>query len=213
MSRQPPEPEGTERLVDGAAWFWHTAADTIDKIDPNILLNDSRIYMASLWRLCTHPVLPINFLPVADEFEKVITGLHSKASGAFDLTPALERAAAFRTKADELLKVCRRVAAETPDESFGPVPVAEALNRCLMKLSRILMPINYSAVDPFDMDLAVPIPPLPRLQPVIQLAAMNSNSHDFKFLERKMIRERNRVCYALEEATELIEETLGTKRI
>ena len=75
------------------------------------------------------------------------------------------------------------------------------------------MPINYSAVDPFDMDLAVPIPPLPRLQPVIQLAAMNSNSHDFKFLERKMIRERNRVCYALEEATELIEETLGTKRI
>jgi len=63
------------------------------------------------------------------------------------------------------------------------------------------------------MDLAVPIPPLPRLQPVAQLATMDPNSQDFKFLERKMITERNRVCYALEEATGLIEETLGTKRI
>ena len=71
------------------------------------------------------------------------------------------------------------------------------------------MPVSYSAVDPFDMDLAVPIPPLPRLQPVTRLAAMDSNSQAFKFLERKMVRERNRVCFALEEATELIEATLA----
>ena len=211
MSRQPPELEGKNTLVDGVAWFWHTAADTIDKIDPKILLNDSRIYMASLWRLCTDPVLPINFVPVAEEFEKVLMGLNSKAAGTFDLAPALERTVVFRTKTEELLKLCQKVGDEIPDGPVSPAPAAETLNRCLMRLSRVLMPINYSATDPFDMDLAVPIPPLPRLQPVTQLAGMDPNSQDFKFFERKMVRERNRVCYALEEATGLIDETLGEK--
>jgi hypothetical protein len=213
MSRQPPEPEGTEKLVDGAAWFWHTAADTIDKIDPKILLTDTRIYMAGLWRLCTHPVLPINFVPVGEELERVLSGLKGKASGAFDLAPTMERAAIFRARAEELLTLCRRIGAEISADPLKPAPAAEALNRCLMKLSRVLMPVNYSATDPFDMDLAVPIPPLPRLQPVARLAAMDSKSHDFKFLERKMVRERNRVCYALEEAAGLIEEALGKKTV
>jgi hypothetical protein len=77
-----------------------------------------------------------------------------------------------------------------------------------MKLSRLLIPVNHSAVDPFDMDLAVSIPPLPRLQRVAHLGSMDPNSPAFKFLERKMLRERNRVCFALEEASKAIEETL-----
>ncbi len=43
-------------------WFWHTEADTIDKIDRDILLKDTQIYMATLWRLCTAPVLPLNYV-------------------------------------------------------------------------------------------------------------------------------------------------------
>ena len=78
-----------------------------------------------------------------------------------------------------------------------------------MKLSRILIPVGYSAVDRFESDLAVPIPPLPRLQPVSELASMDDRSNGFKFLERKMVRERNRICHALIEAAECIEQTLN----
>jgi len=38
---------------------------------------------------------------------------------------------------------------------------------------------------------------------------MDPESHDFKFLERKMIRERNRVCHALSEAVKLVDQTLS----
>lgn len=71
------------------------------------------------------------------------------------------------------------------------------------------MPVNYCATDPFDMDLAIPIPPLPRLQPLTGLGTMDPTSWDFKFLERKMVRERNRLCFALDEAQACIEETLS----
>ena len=76
------------------------------------------------------------------------------------------------------------------------------------KLSRILIPVSYSATDRFDMDLAISIPPLARLAPAADLAAMDPQSYEFKFLERKMVRERNRVCRALAEASELIDRTL-----
>jgi len=208
LSRQPPEPSGKEALVKGLAWFWHTAADTIDKIDPDILLNDTRVYMAALWRLCVNPVLPMSFVPVAEEFEKVLAGLQTRASGAFDLNPAMEQARTLRLQAERLFLHCRRVESEVQEGPCSSIPEAEELNSCLMKLSRLLIPVNYSAVDPFDMDLAVPIPPLPRLQRAAQLGNMDPNSQTFKFLERKMVRERNRVCFALEEATKLIEETL-----
>ena len=87
---------------------------------------------------------------------------------------------------------------------------AVSLDQCIMKLSRTLIPVSYSATDRFEMDLAVSIPPFSRLQPVAELAAMNPESHDFKFLERKMIRERNRACHALSEAVEIIDQTLNS---
>jgi hypothetical protein len=208
LSRQPTEPAGKEVLVKGLPWFWHTTADTIDKIDPDILLNDTRVYMAALWSLCVNPVLPMNFVPVAEELERVLSGLQTRASGSFDLNPAMERARTLRVKAEKLFNFCQRVESEVNEGSFASIQVAEELNNCLMKLSRLLIPVNYSAVDPFDIDIAVPIPPIPRLQRVAHLGNMDPNSWTFKFLERKMLRERNRVCFALEEASKSIDETL-----
>ena len=134
--------------------------------------------------------------------------LQTRASGSFDLDPAMEKARTLRVQAEKLFNYCRRVESEAPEGPFASIPEAEELNNCLMKLSRLLIPVNYSAVDPFDMDLAVSIPPLPRLQRVAHLGTMDPNSRAFKFLERKMLRERNRVCFALEEASNAIEETL-----
>ena len=209
LSRQPPEPGGKEVLVKGLPWFWHTAADTIDKIDPNILLIDTRVYMAALWRLCVNPVLPMNFVPVADEFNKILNILKTKTFGFFDLNLAIEKAQTLRVAAEKLFNFCRRLEAGIPEWPLTPAPEIEELNNCLMRLSRILIPVNYSEADPFDMDLAVSIPPLPRFQRVALLGKMDPKSWEFKFLERKMLRERNRICFALEKASKAIEGTLA----
>jgi len=59
----------------------------------------------------------------------------------------------------------------------------------------------------------MPIPPFPRLQQAGEMEKMNRNDASFKFLERKMVRERNRVCYALTEAGEMIDQTLQEARV
>jgi hypothetical protein len=214
LSRQPEEAGSPDSLIPGLAWFWHTEADTIDKIDPEILLKDTRVYMAALWRLCTAPVLPFDFETTAEEFVSLLKALQDKAYGAFDFGPALEKAEALKERAAALRSESERVTERVLSQEGGSArdqlnSVAVALNGCLMKLSRILIPVSYSAVDRFESDLAVPIPPLPRLQPVAKMAAMDRQSNTFKFLERKMVRERNRICHALIEAAELIDQTLN----
>jgi hypothetical protein len=44
---------------------------------------------------------------------------------------------------------------------------------------------------------------------VTELAELNPAGDSFKFLERKMVRERNRLCHALDEACELIAQTVN----
>jgi len=215
LSRQPSAGSGPDVLISGLAWFWHTEADTIDKIDRAVLLKDTQIYAATLWRLATAPVLPFTFAGVADEFLRHLSALQEKAGSAFDLGPARQRAEVLKAKALELQRVCE---AENERATFGgraadPAGHAQALNQCLMRVSRALVPVNYSAVDRFELDAAVPVPALPGLQRVANLGAMDRGSWDFKFLERKMVRERNKVCHALDEAATLIEEALQRARI
>jgi len=199
-----PKGEGAGVFISGLSWFWHTAADTMDKIDRDILLKDTQIYMATLWRLCTAPVLPMSYVPVAEEFARLLSGLQEKAGDAFDLMPAIESAELLKSRAAELRRAAEQASAGPGSDR------AMALNECIVKLGRILMPAGYSAVDRFETDLAIPIPPLPRLQPVAQMAGMDRESNEYRFLERKMVRERTRVLHALNEATELIEKSLKT---
>jgi hypothetical protein len=213
LSRQPEARGDKDSLLPGLAWFWHTEADTIDKIDPEILVKDTRIYMATLWRFCTAPVLPFNFVHTAEEIIDLVGNLQKTVGRAFDLNPALTRAESFKKKASALMKdsTCVTEAFEKhlPTDQLSRLnSQAVMLNNCMMRLSRILIPATYSAVDRFDTDLAVPTPPLPRLQPVVELSRMDSQSKAFKFMERKMVRERNRVCHALAQAVELIDSTL-----
>jgi len=202
LSHTPPDPSNKKVIVKGLAWFWHTVADTIDKIDEDILLTDVRIYTAVLWRLCTDLVLPMNFVDVADELIRLIQDLQQKAAAAFDLKPAMEKAKLFRTRAEALHQKTLEI------KENGANDNAVILDHCLMKLSRILMPVNYTSAGRYDFDPALSIPPLPRLQPVAELAKMNPSDDSFKFLERKMVREQNRLCHALDEACELITQTL-----
>jgi hypothetical protein len=217
LSRQPPE-KSSNPLFPGLAWYWHTEADTIDKIDREILLRDARVYMAALWRLCTAPVLPFSFVTVAEEMILNLSDLQKKAKDAFDMGPAINQVHQLRTRVEKLERICKEINAQyhnlgelSADKKYGEA--TKALNLCIMKLSRILIPLNYCAVDRFDADRAYHIPPLPRLQRVAEMGALDHNIDFFKFLERSMVRERNKVCHCLNEAMTVIDETLQGKAV
>jgi len=70
----------------------------------------------------------------------------------------------------------------------------------MIALSRILIPITYTEAGRFDHDPAWPIPFMPGLQDVKQLAQLNPESDEYQFLKTELTRKRNALMFALREA-------------
>ena len=87
-----------------------------------------------------------------------------------------------------------------------PSAYTEQLNDLIMELNRILIPVHYCKNgDPFQVDLAIPIPAFPEFSELKELAVMEPDSDNFKFLYRKIFREKNRVLHYLKEALKLLD--------
>ena len=186
-------PEGQRAQVGGSGlgWWWHTEEDTLDKCDPHILEADTRIYALTALRLCNAERLPYDLPALAAEVQRELRGLQEIAGDTFDLGPALALADALAEKVARL----------------GQARDAHATDRAIMGVIRAINNVDYTANGPFDHDAAVPARPFPSLQGVRRLAGhlgtdspRHAPAHDAGFLRTRLVRERNRVCEALNEA-------------
>jgi hypothetical protein len=77
-----------------------------------------------------------------------------------------------------------------------------------MRAGRALIPVNYTLTGPFDHDRALPMSPLPSLQPAVRLSDLPAGGMERHALYTRLLRERNKVVHAIETAAEAFEETL-----
>jgi hypothetical protein len=189
-----------ERLVGSAGfpWWWHTKDDTVDKIDADVLTLDTRVYLASALRWLNAPVLPLDHGRAARSLLAELEALQAAAGARFDLSPPL---AAARGLVERLGRVAAALA-QVPAERV------EAVNRGLMRLSRVLVPLAYTSGDRFTHDLALPLPPLAGLQRARELARLDPDGDAFRFARAALVRERNRAVHALESAATVAEDLL-----
>lgn len=185
----------------GLGWWWHTTEDTLDKIDREFLVRDAAIYALTLWRLCTTPVLPFDYSAAVEELLGVLRDLAGAARDRFDLTPVLAEAEALLPATHALRAAC---AAAADDAA-----TIDRLNAAIMALGRALIPINYTLTGEYDHDLALPAQPIPALQPIRRLAALDPASDDAHYLYTQLIRARNRVWHALREARTALHAAVG----
>ncbi|MBO0746615.1 MAG: M28 family peptidase, partial [Candidatus Dormibacteraeota bacterium] len=182
----------TTKLRPGLPWWWHTPEDTIDKIDAEVLLRDTRVYLLATLRAASAMVLPFRYAPAAKDIRTRIDGYQTAAGDRIDLGLALARARAVEEHATSL---DARLDALDP-ASMAPARVA-ALNDELHALDRELVLINFTASGPFDQDLALPIPPVPLLEPAQRLATLDPGSDEAHFLVTELVRGRNKVAFHL----------------
>lgn len=175
----------SEQPSGGLGWWWHTTEDTPDKIDPDLLLRDARIYAAAVARLVTADALPLSAAAEAAEVAALLDDLARASAGRFDLTPATGRAG-------ELAELCARLDQADPD----------AYNVAVTGVLRALLPISYTTGGSFAPDPALLVPPLPSLAPVRRLAELDPESDEARFLTVALVRARNRVVAALDAALE-----------
>jgi hypothetical protein len=196
----------TGKLFGGKMpWWWHTSYDTIDKVDADVLRLDTQIYMSTLWRLCYETLLPMDFRPVVADIQLTLGELSQAAGKHLDLSVAIGRADALAEAVEALADQCAAAAAEQADDAGDGASLAVIdLNRTLMALSRILIPITYTDAGPFDHDPAWGMPHLPGFAGARRLAGLDPSSNEYHFLQTRLVRNRNEVDFALRRALEAV---------
>jgi aminopeptidase YwaD len=172
---------------DGGYWWWHTPDDTFDKIDFGVLKVDTDLYADALAALLAAPVLPVDLVNEVTVLGESIARLQSEAAGRFDLTKASRRQAV-------LLDLVERV-----HQNIAQGAIAEAD----LELVRIIQPLHrvlYSPSSPYHPDSGLVGGSLPGLAPIRTLASADPGSDVYRFAEVTLIRERNRLLDALDEA-------------
>lgn len=174
---------GEARKGAGFGWWWHTPDDLLDKIDPDLLARDTRIYVHAIWRLLADERLPHDYALFAADLSRTLDGLAAKLGDRLDLAPLRARLDVLRDKAQALTSAD-----------------AGRANAALLRIGRALVPIDYTVADRFHHDPALPIAPYPSLDPLRALADAKAGSDDEKFLTVAAVRGLNRVRHAVDQA-------------
>jgi len=192
-------------------WWYHSEDDTLDKVDLDALVETTKAIAVFVARLCNILVIPAKAVPVADWMLEGLKAHNKNGKGLLDLTILIEKVERFKETALELDKIVNELT--TQCDEYGEVKklgrkIDEA-NACLMKLSRILDPINYTLTGKYGQDRWGDLPkPIPGLQKIDELVSMDPDSGEFTALMTELIHERNKVSDALDEAITLIKSKL-----
>ncbi len=176
---------------------WHTENDRLEVADKDILMDDLKVYVVSLARTLNAPLLPFNFVDLADEFMGTLHRYQEAGAGCFDLTPSIKETRALKTD----LRDFYRRAQQAKGNQIKP------FNETIMRLARLLVQINFTRDGAFRHDPAVQIPPLPDLAPIEQLSKLDSNSSAFHITRTHLVRGQNRYVATVREARRLAQAT------
>ena len=188
ISMQPAQPDGFRNAL---GWWWHTPQDLLDKVDEANLVRDTRILLHATWRLLADPMLPLDHAAQATSLLEELQALSPRLAGQLPVEAALATASRLRDR------LARLQASPAEDQA--------ARNRLLMRLSRVLVPLDYVSGDRLAHDPALPQPSWPVLSPLRSLAEAPPGSDEARFAAVSAMRACNRLAQALAAAEAVLD--------
>jgi len=177
---------------------WHTENDTIEIADRDVLLTDMRVYLLSVLRAANAEVLPFDWRATVQEFLGHIDRYQQAAGARCDLS-------ASRKACEALGAALDRLHAGIAAKTVAPA----AANEAIMRLARILVPVNYTKAPRFRHDPAFSCPPLPTLQPAALLADHEGDADMTNIIQTTLLRGQNRFIAAMREAEAVVGRATG----
>lgn len=202
------EQELKETALASLGWWHHSLENRLDKLDWQLMAIHMRLYAAWMWELCTAPVLPFRFTPVAEQIAARLDELAGPGD-TVGLAEAKARAKAFHDAAGRLDATADSWAARFA-EGEGDEDAARTLNRAMKRLSRILVPLQSQVKGPYGQDPYGYTPQgtmLPCLYDLPKLAGMPDGPERW-MLETQVVKNRNRVADGVSDARAMIDDTL-----
>ena len=169
-------------------YWWHTEHDTLDKIDPALLARDTRICQVALESLLHPDLPPLRFDTLMAELRGRLDRIAPDLPASLATGRAVALAKEIETGVAQLF------------EAGGNG--SDILERILLPLARILVPLSYTYGDRFAPDPALPLPYWPVLATLTEVAAA---SQDFDPpLHIAARRDLNRLEDALQRAADIL---------
>jgi hypothetical protein len=194
-------------------WWHHSLECTIDKVDFGWMQSHLRVYAAWLWNLCTAPILPFDFTAVAQQFAARLEDLAQRdrdnTLGLADVSARSRDLERSVMRLDAVTGTWReRYRAQDADSQVA----ATLLNRCLKRLSNLLIPIQSTVKGVYGHDpygFTAQLSAIPCLYDVAAWLDASHGSEASRLLETHLRRERNRVADAVDDAGEVVRSTLS----
>lgn len=186
-------PDGTLKYEKGNAelgWWWHTPHDLPENVDPDNLRRDAGIFAEYTLQFLTRPLLPLNYAATMEEITQELKNWQKKAGTVADLQDAI-------TVSEQLTAECKRFYATDISQ--------DKKNRIILKLGRILVPLNYTTGRLYENDPALSYPPVPSLSVIDKLLSLPPQSGEFKEWMIVFMRKKNYVKDSLIRAREILE--------
>jgi hypothetical protein len=204
------EQELKDTALASLGWWHHSLENKLDKLDWELMAVHLKVYAAWMWELCTAPVLPFRFVPVAEQIVARLDDLakHGDTVGL----------AAVEARAKALVEAAGKFDAMADDwadrfgKGEGDEDAARLLNRAMKRMSRILVPLQSQVKGPYGQDSYGFTPQgtmLPCLYDLPKLAELPDQPERW-MLETQLVKDRNRVADGVGDAKAVIDETLAT---
>jgi hypothetical protein len=176
---------------------WHTEQDTIEVADRDNLMRDLRVYVVSLERVINNTIFPFDFRNLMGDFEKTLLNYADEAGIEVDFKPAFEAL----NKLKEELGMFYEEALKLSGHEIKD-PAVRVINDKILKLARILIPINFTRHGQFRTEPSTPISPLPDLAPALDIK--QASGHQRFVIRTHLVRGINRVTWSFLEATDIL---------
>jgi hypothetical protein len=179
-------------------------------VDFDFMQTHLRVYAAYLWELCTAPVLPFTYVPVAQQIIKRLDDLKAPAT---DLNLA-----GLKATARELLDTAERFDAAAAKVSAGfasgkgDEQQALALNRAIKRISRLIVPLMSSYIGKYGHDPYSFTPQstlMPALYDIERVSKVQAQEERW-MLETKVVRDRNKVADTLNDTIDIMTDAVAS---
>jgi len=184
-------------------WWYHSDEDTMDKASRENFGRTLKVTASMVVRLCSLPVLPLNFEKTIQVLERRINELHSLNVLKTNIENISRKTQLLKKRIKDLNRFIGELNFKEIDQEK-----ACKVNRTLKKLGQLLTPINYTVAGRYDHDtygLSCLNKPLPALYEIEKLAELKKGSHEFNLLETKLLRAVNKVSDILKQSMHTID--------
>ncbi|MCZ6916458.1 MAG: M28 family peptidase [Gemmatimonadetes bacterium] len=170
---------------------WHTEDDVLNIADATHLEQDLKVYVTAIARVLNAEVLPLDHRAAVQEIAEGLAQHEAQADGLVDFGAVNHELQSLQEGLDGFYAAA---------DDLPPV----AVNRTIVELSRLLVPLNYARGPRFQHDPALPLGVVPILDDVAKLKPYAAEQRErLPFLQAGIRRSLNVVANTLYEAAEL----------